>query len=426
MGERDLHGANPGHGIPEAPELPGAPVPEISSDDFKAGFGEDLQRTLDLDTWRSGEDLGEVYTRIEAEVREAVELEEVVRKTIREVVFPRLAGYPGAPRGAGVYEAGLDHLQRIHRGLLFNGGVEACDGTQQVYDTLPLTIFQIGVSLVSYQGHQGTWSHRLFRRDLRVSGGDPTEEMLHLLSYREQRGGLNQPSRRDTLSELARRGIMAYAERAILLRRSTATWRVGHGNPAPYELITGSGNLDLMIEATKVIRELVESHQKFVFVASEPSDRVLLTIGQALRPLEYGIVRTLKELIDRTVEHGHYRMRVTADTTWDGKNLTPEEWIKRFRDEVAPQVVVGVFRATRLAPAQVFYAHQDHADLAAHIVLADSVLQEHRGFPLLIDLADSVCRGVFGGDTLVGPVSTAYVEAGAPWRYLSERATRRT
>jgi hypothetical protein len=73
---------------------------------------------------------------------------------------------------------------------------------------------------------------------------------------------------------------MAYAERAILLNRSTATWRMGHGNPAPYELITGSGNLDLMIESTKVIRELVERHQKFVFVASEPSDRVLLTIGQ--------------------------------------------------------------------------------------------------------------------------------------------------
>jgi len=173
--------------------------------------------------------------------------------------------------------------QRIHRGLLFNGGVEACDATRRVHDTLPLTIFQIGVSLVSYQGNQGTWFQRLFRRDLRVAGGDPTEEMQELLERREQRGGLNQPSRRDTLSELAQRGIMAYAERAILLKRSTATWRMGHGNPAPYELITGSGNLDLMVESTRIIRELVEEHQKFVYVASEPTDRMLLTIGQALR-----------------------------------------------------------------------------------------------------------------------------------------------
>lgn len=258
-----------------------------------------------------------------------------------------------------------------------------------------------------------------------MATADPTAELVELLERRERRGGLNQPNRRDGLSELAQRGIMAYAERAILLRRSKAAWRMGHGNPAPYELITGSGNLDLMVESTRIIRELVEEHQKFIFVASEPSDRVLLTIGQALRPLEYAIVGTLKDQIEKTVENGHYRMRVTSDTTWDGKRLTPDGWIRRFRDDVAPQVVVGVYRAARLAPAQLFYAHVHHADLAAHIAIADSMLQEHRGFPMLIDLADSICSGVFGGDTLNGPVATAYVDAGAPWRYLSERATRR-
>jgi len=44
--------------------------------------------------------------------------------------------------------------------------VEACDGTCSVHDTLPLTITQIGVCLVSYLGEQGAWGHRLFRRDL--------------------------------------------------------------------------------------------------------------------------------------------------------------------------------------------------------------------------------------------------------------------
>src|SRR5439155_7279012 len=179
--------------------------------------------------------------------------------------------------------------------------------------------------------------------DLRVSGGDPTVEMLQLLERRERRGGLNQPSHRDKLSEMAQRGIMSYAERAILLHRSTATWRMGHGNPAPYELITGSGSLDLMIEATKIIRELVEDHQKFIFVASEPSDRFLLSLGQSLRPLEYAVVGTFKEMIDKTVNQGHYRGRFTSDTAWDGVKLTAEEWIKKFRDVVTPQIVVGVY-----------------------------------------------------------------------------------
>ena len=75
-------------------------------------------------------------------------------------------------------------------------------------------------------------------------------------------------------------------------------------------------------------------------------------------------------------------------------------------------------------PAYSGGAHEDHADLAAHIAIADSVLQEHRGFPLLIDLADNVCSSVFGGQSMYGMLATAYADAGAPWRYLSERVTR--
>ena len=40
------------------------------------------------------------------------------------------------------------------------------------------------------------------------------------------------------------------------------------------------------------------------------------------------------------------------DDRWDDVPLTPEEWVIRFRDEVASQVLVGVFRASALAPPQ--------------------------------------------------------------------------
>ena len=390
---------------------------EVSAEQVKDGFGEELRQTLDLETWHAGEDLAKTYGRLEAEVQAAVRHEDSFRKHIRAQVLPHLAGYPGAPKGAGVYQAHGGDLQRIHRDLLFSGRVEACDGLRQTYDSLPVTVHQIGVSLVSYQGNQGSWGHRLFRRDLRVSGGDPVAEMTELLERREARGRLDGHTTRDTLSQLAGRGIMSYAERSILLQRSAAAWRMGHGNPAPFELITGSGSTDLMVEATKVIRALVEGHQKFVFVGNEPSDKLLLTIGQALRPLEFAIVRSLKELIEETIERGSYRTRLTVDATWDGETLKADQWIRRFRDVVAPQVVVGVYRATRLAPPQLFFAHRDHADLAAHIALADSIFQEHRGFPLLIDLADTVCRGVFGGDSLGDQVAAAYAGTDAPFRY---------
>ena len=96
----------------------------------------------------------------------------------------------------------------------------------------------------------------------------------------------------------------------------------------------------------------------------------------------------------------------------------------RFRDEVASQVLVGVFRASPLAPPQVFYAHRDHFELAAAIAIADSVLLPDRGFPMLIDLADRACKSVYGGGSLRNVADAAYARVGAGVRYASERANR--
>ncbi len=396
----------------------------LGPDAFREGFGEELTRTLDLATWHPGWNLGTEYERIETEVREAVEREDGFQRRVRQEIHPRLAWGEGAPKCAGRYEVTVDEIAQVHRGLLFNGGVEACDGNKHVYDTLPLTIYQIGVALVSYGDNQGTWCQRLFRRDLHLDHGDLIASTLDQLERRSQRGGLNQPQPGDMLSELGERAIMSYAERAVLLDRSEAVWRMGHGSPAPLELLNGAGCPDLVIESIKVMRGLIEGHRKFVFVASEPGDLGLLTIGQGLHPLEFAIVCTLRDRLEYALSQMSFSDRVSVDATWDGETLTTEQWVQRFRDEIAPHVVVGVYRATRLAPAQLFYAHEDHFDVAARIALADSVLQEERGFPLLIELADRVCRDVYGGSTLKEMASAAYAAAGVPFRYQSERATR--
>jgi hypothetical protein len=223
------------------------------------------------------------------------------------------------------------------------------------------------------------------------------------------------------------RAIMTYAERAILTRRSTAMWRMGHGNPAAYELLSGAaGSIDLVIESTRVLEELICGHKKFVFVPSEPSDQLILTIGDALHELEYAIVYPLSDQIERFLESADYDLSTTSSTTTpDGRQLSPRQWMVRFRDEIAGQVAVGVYRASEVAPARVFYAHVDHAHEAARIVLADSLLQPHRGFPMLIDVADHVCSATMGPDTLAGPIQAAYTRAGVPLRYLGERSTRR-
>jgi hypothetical protein len=98
--------------------------------------------------------------------------------------------------------------------------------------------------------------------------------------------------------------------------------------------------------------------------------------------------------------------------------------MKDFCREVAPKIAIGLFRVWEGAPPYMFYAHVDHAEMAAHIAMADSVLQEHRGFPMLIDLADTVCKTTFGVDSFSASVQLAYTDAGQPFRYLGERETR--
>jgi hypothetical protein len=386
----------------------------IHAEDFRRGFGEDLQAALDLETWRAGRDLGSEYERLQREVELAARLESEVAQRVRQEVFPWLRLDATAPCGAGHHVVSPDEIQNTWTGLLFNGSVEAVDGLSEIHDSLALTIHQIGVGLVSYAGNQGTWQQRLYRRDLVLGGGDPVAEMIEQLRSRHRSRGAKpaedeNEELRNELSELARRALLSYGVRAVLVHKATAPWRVGYGSPAPRELLSGGGSTDLMIESLRLVRKLVLEHQRFVFVGREESDRLLLRIGLALRPLEYVIVSTLRSVFDTTLHLWCRGAPASVDTTWEGERLTPEQWVGRFRDEVAHKVIVGVYKATLLAPARVFYAHVDHAHLAARVILADGALQEMTGFPLLLDMARQICQSVYGEGSLHALASAAWL-----------------
>jgi hypothetical protein len=394
----------------------GMPEP-IAPDEFREFFGEGLSEALDLDSWQQGPDLAGLSARLDQEVSAAVELEQEAIAYIRDKIFKALSKQREAPAEAGVYEANAQMIEMALKGSLFNGEVEACDGTVVEHDTLVLTITQLGVCLVSYQGEQLSLSQRLFRRDLRIGKtGSATERARALLENRLGRAAIGVQDKTDRLSELARRGIMAYAERAVLLEQSVAAWRFGHGAVAPYELLTGGGvmsgrEMPLLDASADVLRRLVLEHKRFIFVPSTISDRWLLTIGNALRPLEYAIVETSAQRIASVVENGHY----AADY---------KEKAGQLVNEIGPNIVLGVYRASSAAPVQVFAAHPAYVHEAAIIALADSVLQEHRGFPMLIDIAHHVVNATLGNDVFQEAVRAVYAEQGTPFRFEPERATR--
>ena len=372
---------------------------------------ESLEPALNLDTWTPGEDLTKLYGKLEQEIETAIQEEGGITEQVRSKILPTLRQVTDVPN-AGHYVAQLDTIQEIHSKLLFNGGVEAVDGTCVVHDTIPLTITQIGVCLVSYSGTSGSWAHRIFRRDVKQKLSNPVEEALRVLSRRQVQE--SQGMGDGTLSDLARRSLMAYAERAILKDKSTASWRMGHGSPLPYELLTGrwASNPEAMERSLNLLKWFILDHKKFVFVPSAPKKRHYLTIGNALRPLEFAILDSGSSTLRRYIDTGGYRGQV-------------RKMMEDFCAEVGSEVVEGVYRVSRTSPPYLFYAQAEYAEMAAHVAMADSILQEHRGFPTLIDLADHVCKATFDPTSFKSTVQGAYASAGEPLSYLGERETRK-
>ena len=180
----------------------------IDADSFAEAFGESLASALDLSTWVPGDDVSAHLLDLRRQIGQAAHLEDRQVGLIREHVFPRLRTRPDAVPGAGLYGATAEQLAHVHRNLLLNGGVDACDGTVATHDALPLTVTRIGVCLVSYQGKQNRYAQQLFRRDFGQRDDDTVANTLAMLDRRRERAGLDPNEQHDALSELTRRGIM--------------------------------------------------------------------------------------------------------------------------------------------------------------------------------------------------------------------------
>jgi hypothetical protein len=365
----------------------GVPPGTVSAAAYAEAFGEEVDATLDLGTWSTGFDLGALYERLEKEVRDAVGQGRRVRRQVREQVFPRLAERPGAPSTAGVYRVPLDRLEACYKKVLFPGKVEACDGITVAHEGLSLDIVEVGVCLVSYRGDQGSWVHRLFRRDLRMRTADAVQEAMTLLERKLS-----------AETDAVQRGL-SFAEREILVDRSTAEWRMGHGPVVPVELLTGCGSPELFERSLEYLSRLCLGHRKYVFVPSAGGMRFLSTIGDALAPMEYAIVDTAESQIERILSGRRYPRKQRT-------------MLEEFAAQVGPEIVTGVYRVSRYSRSRVFYAPASHPHEAALIAMADSSLQEHRGFPTLLDLAASICRTSFASEVLLDSIRMAYIDAG--------------
>ncbi|MCB0489878.1 MAG: hypothetical protein KDC99_15455 [Cyclobacteriaceae bacterium] len=374
----------------------------LSIDDFHKAFGENFSDAIDINTWSIGANLSELYPLIEAEWLQAKTDESKNQKIFREKVFPRIKEVGNVPF-AGLHDDVNDVkqlLDKMHRGFLFNGAVTACGSTHVIFNTVPLTITQIGICLVNYERQHGSYSHRLFRRDLRFKSDDPIQEALDLIEKR--RSDDNAGDKRSAMSNLAVRGIKAYTERAILLDKKDVKtkWLLGSGSPAPYELMTGfwGSKKEMKDKSIELMSRMILEHQRFVYVHSCEKFPDLWTLGNALNPFEYLILGSLEDDLVRRVDLG-------------GTRGVIRESYADFAKQVGSKIVRGIYRVSNQAQPQIFYGHIDHIRTAALIAMADSVFQLHSGSPMLLDLASNLCKMNFSKNDLFSSIQQASIKA---------------
>jgi hypothetical protein len=382
----------------------------LSVDDFQRAFGENFADAIDINTWSIGANLSELYPLIEEEWLKAKSDENKNQKIFREVVFPRIKEVGNVPF-AGLHDDVSDVkllLDKIHRGFLFNGAVTACGSTHVIFNTVPLSITQIGICLVNYERQHGSYSHRLFRRDLRFKSEDPVQEALDLIDKR--RSDDIAVDKRSAISNLAIRGIKAYSERAILLDKKDAKtkWLLGNGSPAPYELMTGfwGSKKEMKDKSIDLMSRMILEHQRFVYVQGCDRFPDLWTLGNALLPFEYLILGSLEDDLTRRVELG-------------GTRGVIREAYANFAKEIGSKIVRGIYKVSRQSQPQIFYGHIDHIRTAALIAMADSVFQLYVGSPMLLDLASKLCQMSFSKNDLVSSIQQASIKAEAKLRMVA-------
>jgi hypothetical protein len=215
----------------------------------------------------------------------------------------------------------------------------------------------------------------------------------------------------DAINNLLRRGFMATAERSALLEKSRARWKLGHGVPAPLELLTGSGNADLLSAALPVLEELLLKHDRWLFVPDALGNRALLTVANALRAGELAILQKGKPMLQTILD--------TANVP-----AASRKKVENFAERLGEASVVGGYRATPHAPARLFVAPAAKAVEAGIIAAADGGLNPHTGQPLLLELASLGARTGLALEAFNGVVEAAYAKAHAGNLFNATRATQ--
>jgi hypothetical protein len=283
--------------------------------------------------------------------------------------------------------------------MLYQGNVSATDGTLCTFPLLSGVRCRIGVVATSYKNN--TIEKVLFvsEREFVEKETSSAKEHFELL---EKGSGV---------SSLFLQGIMSFKEREIALNR-TEEWKFIHGHLVPMELRVprlGPGAFDACLELAKKIID----YKKCIGVISGSTKSRLTNAGIILESGEYMFANYVSTEVKDEIEEAI-------------GNKKERRALSELVDKYLAKIKIGVFRVG--PKPYIFEAHEDSFDEAASLIIRDSLNQSLRGFPLLIDYADSICKHMLGPDDFSRAIEHKLAKKGGYYGFgfdMPERLLRR-
>lgn len=297
-------------------------------------------------------------------------------------------------------------IQEILKKELVTGNVVAVDGTCTDYDLLLGFQARIGIVATNYKNA---------RNEYTVYISDPfiaydKNEIDDVLEYAKQKG-----QGRVGISSAHIRAIMLYKEREFVLERKEK-YKMVQGDILPYELKNGQGRLRGLRSCLELGRRLIND-ENIIAVQTKTTDPLLRLVGQALLPGEYIVLRDYADDLNAFLEGEGNKAKEANFSNEDGQTF------KLFVQDAINKFSVGVYKASNRA--YVFYAPSKNISEMINLVFVDSKFQPLRGFPLLLDYADTLCSHLLPSEDFTNQIESKLAKKQKLDYEIPERQLRR-
>lgn len=266
-----------------------------------------------------------------------------------------------------------DNLSKVEK-LLVDGNVIGIDGTIAKHKTITGVMAQIGVIAVNYKNKK--LHHSYFISEARYK--EDIEEVTEYLFSQEPENQL--------VSDLVLRAVLFYREREIgLCQEYHDLYKLYHGPLIPhFEMLGGLGKLRALDITVEILDKII-LNKKCISIISRSINNAYIRLGFSLNKGEYF-----------KLKHTNIGNEIRKNERF----MSPEKWrtedfdkVSGFLNERASKIDIGIIKMSDRP--YVFNAHKENFDTAAEIIARDSMFQHEKGFPLLIDYADTLCSNYF-------------------------------